>query len=77
MPKFITVARRLIPPTHIAYVEALDPHANPGFHPERDFKGRVVLIGRDSCQSGRPGFVGGSMCFPRGGYSAEFAEGGT
>ena len=48
MRAFITVARRLIPATRIAYAEPFDPDANPDFDPKRDFRARVVLIGRDS-----------------------------
>jgi hypothetical protein len=48
MANYVTVSRRLIPRHHIAYVEAYDPEANPKFQTSRDFKGRVVLVNRDS-----------------------------
>jgi hypothetical protein len=44
----ITIGKRLVPAEHIAFVEAFDPAINPDFKPERDFKGRVVLVNRDT-----------------------------
>lgn len=44
----ITIGKRLIPTEQIAFVEAFDPASNPEFKPERDFKGRVVLLNRDT-----------------------------
>jgi hypothetical protein len=48
MSNFITVGRRLIPSEHIVFVEPFDVNANPKFQTTRDFKGRVVLVNRDS-----------------------------
>lgn len=48
MSSFITVGRRLIPSEHIVFVEPFDASANPKFQTTRDFKGRVVLVNRDS-----------------------------
>jgi len=48
MANFITVGRRLIPSEHVAFVEPFDPNANPKFQTSRDFKGRVVMVNRDS-----------------------------
>lgn len=48
MANFITVGRRLIPREHVAFVEPFDPNANPKFQTSRDFKGRVVVVNRDS-----------------------------
>jgi hypothetical protein len=44
----ITIGKKLIPAEQIAFVEAFDPASNPEFKPERDFKGRVVLLNRDT-----------------------------
>jgi hypothetical protein len=44
----ITVGRRLIPVERIALVEAFDPAANPNFRSDKPYKGRVVLIDRES-----------------------------
>jgi hypothetical protein len=43
----ITIGKRLIPVEQIAFVEPSDPSSNPEFKPERDFKGRVILLNRD------------------------------
>lgn len=48
MSNFVIVGRRVIPPEHIALVEPYDPSANPKFQTTRDFKGRVVMVNRDS-----------------------------
>ncbi len=48
MTDTITIGRRLIPLDHIALVEPFDVAANPNLHTERDFRGRVVLIDRES-----------------------------
>jgi hypothetical protein len=48
MANFVTVGRRFIPREHIAFVEPFDPNANPKFQTSRDFKGRVVMVNRDS-----------------------------
>jgi hypothetical protein len=44
----ITLGKKLIPAEQIAFVEAFDPASSPEFKPERDFKGRVVLLNRDT-----------------------------
>jgi hypothetical protein len=44
----ITLGKKLIPAEQIAFVEAFDPASNPEFKPDRDFKGRVVLLNRDT-----------------------------
>jgi hypothetical protein len=44
--KVVTIGKRLVPAEQIAYVEPFDPSANPEFGPEKDFKGRVVLLNR-------------------------------
>jgi hypothetical protein len=54
MANFITIGRRLIPSEHIAFVEPYDPNANPKFQTSRDFKGRVVMVNRDSILTEEP-----------------------
>jgi hypothetical protein len=44
----ITLGKKLIPVEQIAFIEAFDPASNPEFKPDRDFKGRVVLLNRDT-----------------------------
>jgi hypothetical protein len=44
----ITIGKRLVPAEQIAFVEVFDPTSNPDFKPDRDFKGRVVLLNRDT-----------------------------
>lgn len=44
----ITIGKRLIPAEQIALVEAFDPASNPEFQSDRTFKGRVVLLNRDT-----------------------------
>ncbi len=44
----ITIGKRLVPVEQIAFVEPFDPASNPEFKPDRDFKGRVVLLNRDT-----------------------------
>jgi hypothetical protein len=44
----ITLGKKLIPAEQIAFVEAFDPASNPEFKPDRHFKGRVVLLNRDT-----------------------------
>jgi hypothetical protein len=44
----ITFGKRLVPIEQIAFIEVFDPASNPEFKPERDFKGRVVLLNRDT-----------------------------
>jgi hypothetical protein len=43
----ITIGKRFVPTAHVAFVELFDPSANPEFKPEKDFKGRVVLLNRE------------------------------
>ena len=43
----ITIGKRFVPAEQIAFVEVFDPASNPEFKPNRDYKGRVVLINRD------------------------------
>lgn len=46
--KVITIGKRLVSADQVAFVEPFDPAANPEFKPEKDFKGRVVLLDRDA-----------------------------
>jgi hypothetical protein len=46
--QIITIGKKLVPAEQIAFIEAFDPASNPEFKPERDFKGRVVLLNRDT-----------------------------
>jgi hypothetical protein len=43
----ITIGKRLILAKEVAFVEPFDPSSNPEFKPEKDFKGRVVLLNRE------------------------------
>jgi hypothetical protein len=45
--KVITVGKRLVPAEQIAFVEPFDPSSNPEFKPEKEYKGRLVLLNRD------------------------------
>jgi hypothetical protein len=45
--KVVTIGKRVVPVEQIAFIEPFDPAANPEFKPEKDFKGRVVLLDRD------------------------------
>jgi hypothetical protein len=45
--KVITVGKRLVPAGQIAFVEPFDPSSNPEFRPEKEYKGRLVLLNRD------------------------------
>lgn len=45
--KVITIGKRLVPAEHVAFVEPFDPASNPEFKPDKDYKGRVVLLDRD------------------------------
>ncbi|UQR64827.1 hypothetical protein LRP30_05850 [Bradyrhizobium sp. C-145] len=42
------VGKRLVSVEQIAFVEPFDPAANPEFKPEKDFRGRIVLLDRDT-----------------------------
>ncbi|HVR55666.1 MAG TPA: hypothetical protein VMT72_02415 [Pseudolabrys sp.] len=44
----VTVGKRLVPVDQIAFVEPFDPSSNPEFKPEKDYKGRIVLLNRDA-----------------------------
>jgi hypothetical protein len=41
------LGNELVPAEQVAFVEPFDPSANPEFKPEKDFKGRVVLLNRE------------------------------
>jgi hypothetical protein len=45
--KVITIGKRLVPVEQIAFVEPFDPSSNPEFKPEKEYKGRLVLLNRD------------------------------
>ncbi|MDA9437017.1 hypothetical protein [Bradyrhizobium sp. CCBAU 51627] len=45
--KVITIGKKLVPVEQVAFVEPFDPAANPEFKPEKDYKGRIVLLNRD------------------------------
>src|SRR4051812_35241971 len=44
----VTVGKRLVPVDQIAFVEPFDPSSNPEFKPEKEYKGRIVLLNRDA-----------------------------
>jgi hypothetical protein len=44
----ITIGKRLIPVEQIAFVEGFDPASNLEFQSHKPFKGRVVLLNRDT-----------------------------
>lgn len=48
MANSITVGKRLILAEHIAFVEPYDPAANREFQTSRDYKGRLVMVNRES-----------------------------
>ena len=46
--KVITIGKRLVPAEQVAFVEPFDPSSsNPEFKPEKNFKGRVLLLNRE------------------------------
>ncbi|MCA1396116.1 hypothetical protein [Bradyrhizobium sp. BRP56] len=45
--KVITIGKKLVPVEQVAFVEPFDPAANPEFKPEKDYKGRIVMLNRD------------------------------
>lgn len=45
--KVITIGKKLVPVEQVAFVEPFDPTANPEFKPEKDYKGRIVMLNRD------------------------------
>jgi hypothetical protein len=51
--KVITIGKRLVPAEQVAFVEPFDPSSNPEFKPEKDFKGRVVLLNREVVLTGQ------------------------
>jgi hypothetical protein len=48
MQNVITIGRDLIPVEQIAYVEPFEPPANGQFRPDQPYKGRVVLLNRET-----------------------------
>jgi hypothetical protein len=44
----ITIGKRLVPTEQIVFVEPFDPASNPEFKSDKPFKGRVVLLNRDT-----------------------------
>ena len=44
----ITIGKRIVPAEQIAIVEPFDPTRNPEFQSDKAFKGRVVLLNRDT-----------------------------
>ena len=48
MSQIITIGKRLTPKEHIALVEPFDTSGQSKFNPTRDYRGRVVLLNRDS-----------------------------
>ncbi|RXH33340.1 hypothetical protein XH84_10250 [Bradyrhizobium nanningense] len=51
--KVITIGKKLVPVEQVAFVEPFDPAANPEFKPEKDYKGRIVLLNRDIVLTGQ------------------------
>jgi hypothetical protein len=45
--KVITIGKRLVPAEQVAFVEPFDLSGNSEFKPEKDFKGRVLLLNRE------------------------------
>ncbi len=45
--KVITIGKKLVSVEQVAFVEPFDPTANPEFKPEKDYKGRIVMLNRD------------------------------
>lgn len=45
--KVITIGKKLVLVEQVAFVEPFDPAANPEFKPEKDYKGRIVMLNRD------------------------------
>jgi len=48
METIVTLGRRLIPLEDIALVEPFDPAAQTDFKTEKSYKGRVILLNRES-----------------------------
>ncbi|RXG83617.1 hypothetical protein [Bradyrhizobium zhanjiangense] len=41
------IGKRLVSSEQVAFVEPFDSASNPEFRPEKEFKGRVILLDRD------------------------------
>jgi len=48
MQNVITIGRELVPVEQIAYIEAFEPPANGQFRSDKAYKGRVVLLNRET-----------------------------
>jgi hypothetical protein len=48
MQNVITLRREHIPVEQIAYIEPFEPPANGQFRPDKPYKGRVVLLSRET-----------------------------
>lgn len=48
MENVITVGKRLVAVDQIVLVEPFDPTARPDFKPDREFKGRIIMLNRDT-----------------------------
>ena len=48
MQNVITIGREHVPVEQIAYIEPFEPPANGQFRPDRPYKGRVVLLNRET-----------------------------
>jgi hypothetical protein len=48
MQNVITIGRELVPVEQIAYFESFEPPANGQFKPDKPYKGRVVLLNRET-----------------------------
>jgi hypothetical protein len=48
MQNVITIGRELVPVEQIAYIEPFEPSPNGQFKPDKPYKGRVVLLNRET-----------------------------
>jgi hypothetical protein len=48
MQNVIVIGRELVPVEQIAYIEPFEPSANGQFKPDKPYKGRVVLLNRET-----------------------------
>jgi hypothetical protein len=48
MPNIIVIEREHVPVEQIAYIEPFEPPANGQFRPDKAYKGRVVLLNRET-----------------------------
>lgn len=48
MPNVITIGPEHVPVEQIAYIEPFEPPANGQFRPDKPYKGRVVLLNRET-----------------------------